>query len=755
MKAADKETLRKILAECDENFLVALSNKGLVRRAQKDIETESSDISVQEEADAFVVRGRGWTVWMPPAGPAEARDDTKASGVTRQILMATIYLSGYLSRNLSEDDSFGNADQAKTINGQEPATAEPTDKDYEKNDTANLIRGGKLVEALASLDDAMLARWTGKKIYNELVALLQSPLAMVVEGENGISLTLSEHDIEIRLLPTRAKGLKLLEETLSTAPKAMHKHWVCAAIISLKIERGYKQVESAKTDSVEAGLDKIKVLDLAKRLLEDIIRTGLSHLSEHLEERLLTLSISASVLGLARLSRMLTRLAEEVSLILEKHVSGESQRLLSLLATCYALITALRRHAQKEGKLPLALSGMARSNYRECGNLTLVGVGSYCWLSKSGFEGVTTLFWDAELARFLTYTSSRPQGNMQFSLKNAYEVETLWSSGAPKILGKSKFVLQNAHINDIGRLSSTNKSTVANLQALDKDDLDFSRRQFDEWSLLLKHARGLLVSGLVEAGPLEHVLVLKIEKWGKIYFEELHQNLNWEIWDKTGQSALLSIPWALINEEAITFYESLKPELEKISRVVVRVYASARGIVLEPLTLISTGSRNGDIILNPCFDRSLIQSKNSSLLEKLRAKFSPNKLETRIEIDHENGDGALSFEPELDMRRSGSSQMSAVLGDLDLLLLQIAESGVRHISELRTARLKTLASWLGDCGMVELSRYLEEIAGSLTPMANKEQAPEEAAKVNLAGSLLLACYVQKLIKLELWASTPI
>ncbi|MBX9938614.1 MAG: hypothetical protein K2Y32_05145 [Candidatus Obscuribacterales bacterium] len=750
MKDTDRENLREILAECDENFLVALANKGLVRRAQKDIETEFSEISVQEEADAFVVRGNGWTVWMPSAGPAKARDDTKASGVTRQILMATLYLRSYLSKK----DSFVSAEQVAIMNGQESAAAELIDKGAQETDTATLSKGEKLVEALAGLDDGMLARWAGKKIYNELVTLLQRPLTMVVEGENGISLTLSEHDIEVRLLPTRAKGLKLLDEILSTAQKAMHKRWVCAAIISLKLERGHKQAESVETDAVEAGIDKMKVLDLAKRLLEDIIRTGLSHLSEYLEERLLTLSISASVVGLPRLSRLLNRLAEEVSLILEKHVSGESQRLLSLLATCYALTTSLRRHAQKEGKLPLSLSGMARSNYREGGNLSLLGLGSYCWLSKSGFEGLTTLFWDAEQARFLTYTASRPQGNMQFSLGNAYEIEPVWSSAAPKILGKSKFVLQNAHINDRGRLSSTNKSTVADLQALTKDDFDFSGRQFDDWSLLTNYARGVLVSGLVEAGPLEQVSVLKIEKWGKLYFEELHQNLNWVIFDKDGRTASLSIPWAPINEEAISFFESLKPELENVNRVVVRIYASARGIVLEPLTLISAGSRSGDIVLNPCFDRALIQSKNSSLLAKLKAKFSPNQLETRIEIDHERDDGELSFEPELDLGKAASSQMYAALSDVDRQLLQIAESGVWNISDMRLARVKALASWLADCGVVELSRYLEEIAGGVTTVATEEQDPDEAVKVNLAGSLLLACYVQKLIKQELWASTP-
>ena len=46
-----------------------------------------------EETDAaMLVRGPGWVVTMPPEGPARATDDTKATGVTRQILTATLYL---------------------------------------------------------------------------------------------------------------------------------------------------------------------------------------------------------------------------------------------------------------------------------------------------------------------------------------------------------------------------------------------------------------------------------------------------------------------------------------------------------------------------------------------------------------------------------------------------------------------------------------------------------------------------------------
>src|ERR1019366_4145867 len=90
MTPDDQHRLRRLLDAFDETGLIALANRGLVRRAQK--ARDAGGITL-EEADAHViVRGPDWIVWMPPDGPQHARDETKASGVTRQILTATIFL---------------------------------------------------------------------------------------------------------------------------------------------------------------------------------------------------------------------------------------------------------------------------------------------------------------------------------------------------------------------------------------------------------------------------------------------------------------------------------------------------------------------------------------------------------------------------------------------------------------------------------------------------------------------------------------
>src|SRR3954469_5076839 len=90
MRDDDREKLTRILTAFDEAGLVALADVGLVRRARKDL--EAGGVTHEETDAAVIVRGADWTVTMPADGPTQATDTTKAPGITRQILAATIYL---------------------------------------------------------------------------------------------------------------------------------------------------------------------------------------------------------------------------------------------------------------------------------------------------------------------------------------------------------------------------------------------------------------------------------------------------------------------------------------------------------------------------------------------------------------------------------------------------------------------------------------------------------------------------------------
>ena len=83
--------LRRNLDAATDEALTALANKGLMRRATRDLGS-APNLSIEFTDNALIVTGDGWIVTMPPGGPSAATDDSSASGVTRYVLAAAIYL---------------------------------------------------------------------------------------------------------------------------------------------------------------------------------------------------------------------------------------------------------------------------------------------------------------------------------------------------------------------------------------------------------------------------------------------------------------------------------------------------------------------------------------------------------------------------------------------------------------------------------------------------------------------------------------
>src|SRR5437660_7969612 len=89
--------LAAVLASFDESALEALASKGLLRRAQKDLE-QGAVTQVEEPREGSLRVHIGETVvTMPAEGPAAARCTCPASSACRHVLVATLYLQRWLA----------------------------------------------------------------------------------------------------------------------------------------------------------------------------------------------------------------------------------------------------------------------------------------------------------------------------------------------------------------------------------------------------------------------------------------------------------------------------------------------------------------------------------------------------------------------------------------------------------------------------------------------------------------------------------
>lgn len=280
MDKSKRDNLIALLRSLDESALVALANKGLVRRAMKDLEKEFDQIQVEEKDDHLLVRGPDWYVTMPESGPMKASDDTRASGITRQIIAATIYLR---DRYFSDDSA-----QATDAEAESEADSE-TETDIRPVPAAVSQVQAPLARLL-EIEVKDIVKWTGKNIYREVSDLIDSGTVIEYEILEAPAFTIrfSRDDVEVKLLPSETTGKKLLEELISTAPKSFHKRWVTMALLLLKHGQGEKVslVEEAVERVVSSPRSREQIVAECKALLTGLVANGVVHPSEMLIEKL-------------------------------------------------------------------------------------------------------------------------------------------------------------------------------------------------------------------------------------------------------------------------------------------------------------------------------------------------------------------------------------------------------------------------------------------------------------------------------------
>lgn len=634
MTPADRDRLTRLLASFDEAGLVALANVGLVRRARKDL--DAGGVTHEETDAAVVVRGPGWAVTMPPDGPTKATDTTAATGITRQILAATMYLR----------DAWAAPTEA-------PAGPPP---------------GEALAEALlaVSLDD--LTKWAGKTAVKDALAALSPPPAVQVEAGAALAIRLVQHDVEARLLPGDTRPARLLDAVLTTAPKAQHTRWVLVAVLAFQLTRGkvIERPDAAATAAAPAGapVTRAQLLTSAREMFTVMVAGGLAHVSERTSQRLFTLSVSATALLLPRLARLVRAVADDVDLALARHAAADSARLFARLCAADALARALLAAGEPA---PLRLAGRPRTEYDAVPDLVLAGVGAFPWESASGFEGVTALFWDMGSKRFLTWTASRPATTPgRFSSDGAYRSEVLWRCGPAEQLCRSLVSLRGARLNPAGRLSAAKESIAEAIEPTDPARIDFGGRAFTDWAALGGYAAGTFPLGLAEEQPLDRIVVLKPAGWGERVFDESRQCLRWDVRDAAGGETALRLPWVGVNEPAVEFLEAVNPERDRLTHVVARVGFARSGMTLEPLALLGSGTHR---VLCPGFDRGRIVSRNAALLERLRKKYGRDRIPTTLGGDDEAPDADGPEAP---------GAVGARLREWEALLLGVAEAGTRR-----------------------------------------------------------------------------
>jgi hypothetical protein len=398
--------------------------------------------------------------------------------------------------------------------------------------------------------------------------------------------------------------------------------------------------------------------------LEDAVSVGLSHASDVLADRLVTLAVSAQGAQLPRVALALKTVADEVRSILRREARADEARLLVVMARVYALMDAIRAGGDNQ---TIELTGTARGQYVEVPEIELSGVGAYTWVSGSGYIGLTVLFWSAQTREFLSWSYARPEIQRADARQRFYGEGPWEGTQSPQQVAASQLKLRGARRTANGRLSGSSKTTALVLSPVDPPALDFGERLFSSWELLRRYVSGNQPLGLREPNPLGLIAVLQPRAFGERSFDPIQQTFSWEVYDYLGQPLTLSLPFRDWTKESIRMLEELSPGQEVSWKFVVRLAAEGGHLTVEPISLLRSENKEHPVF-QLAFDSLPRGTGSASARETAEAHLDEEESMTAEE------DNVGAVEPGTPTRGT----LYGVISELNRRLEAIAETGVQN-----------------------------------------------------------------------------
>jgi hypothetical protein len=333
---------------------------------------------------------------------------------------------------------------------------------------------------------------------------------------------------------------------------------------------------------------RARLREATRRLLVDIVRLGLSHLSSAVHERLETVAVWAQGASYHRLALLLRRLADHVELLLARSAQADEERLLDEAALAFGLVAALEAAAAR-GAAPVHLVGQSRSRYDTVRRMEVVGLGSVPWHTGSGYHGLTTVFWWAQEQRFASLTDARPDTLALWDPRSRHGAAGPWQGlASPSAAAGARLLLTDAQLSGSGRLSGIERTQAA-VTRLDGRELAEQLPVVTAFDSLGERAAERTAL-LATPDPLRDWVVLAPADFEPAAFDPASQRLLWPVRDAAGSRVLLTVRWTALTAPTVELVERLATAgLPAGTLVVCRLLPAPQGLAAEPLSLVHPG----------------------------------------------------------------------------------------------------------------------------------------------------------------------
>ena len=631
-KGDDMSIWRDRLADIDDDYLIGLSNKGIVKRAYKDKGEVAAEVLSTEEDASVKVGEETVTVRYPLA---ESKCTCPSRSMCRHVVQAILVLKENCLAEEANGNGRGQQEQETARTVPETGSSEEADVTEETSISGNVTEQGTSSAATDGSagrkapdsenlpergQDAAAVQKT--PVWKEIIACPFEKLKKVMgvrqfqtfvnQVAAGVRPGIQASSVVTVQLPRQDHTVKLLSP-LEYSTCSCHKKELCvhkaSAILWCQLEAGVLTKETLLGEIVETQeYDMEHVKDAAgqmKAFLEELFATGLSRTSPDVLDYLERLAIISHNEGLAKFEGYFRALSDSYDRYFARKAAFKTEDLMEQIARLYKRVEMLLQATDTAAVARLA--GEFRADYIPVGNLDLIGIAMEHFESQTGYEGETIYFLEENTKKWYTYTNARPV--FYDSRKKRGYVE---KGQAPWGLNltfenmlKVRIRLTGAKCDERNRLSSSQetKGEVTGEQGLQYSDIkDWYYRNFDNLFLgqigrqqkawLAEQGDAGNAGGQENAGDGQdgaagkgvELVFVQPDSCAKAEFSQTGQQLTLPLYDKAGREVLVEVVYSKQESGTIRYLERISER--KLPCFIGKVYLKDGRVRMYPVDLV-------------------------------------------------------------------------------------------------------------------------------------------------------------------------
>lgn len=528
-----------------EDFLVTLANKGLYKRALKDMEAIAS-IKVTA-ADNGIQVDLGEATVVLQANVSQSTCSCPSKTVCKHILMGILATAALAS----------------------PESPEAPVEEW---------------KALKEADIPALRKQAGKKLFEDSLRLIQDGWSADFTEGDMLAATINTENITVYFPPDDSINHAICK--CGNAGLCKHK---LIAILSYLSKNGLLSGSEEGASSLSLITDDTKtLLEAADKFIVGILSKGIISCGENESEAAIQYSIRLETSGIGNLARMFRSLSSDLENMIAKHVGFNQLTTFATLSRLHNTMQLILRNAQDSDMLSKLIEG-TRSDYYTTPVGTFTGLGASPWQTRSGYFGMTAYLFYHEKQCICTYTVSMADYYAQTeelatldNLTRQYNRNGHWSNNSSLAsLSQSSFVLRNFKMNRQLRLSSSNQTQCELTKKITNEEVEKLR----EYPTLFDTSpdTDTKYEYFSKRQP-EQIALVPFNRLVNVNFNHTEQQLHFEMAEENGLSAEGFIEFNSFTQEAIKHLErmGIRPD-DKLRYMVCLKRAGG----LTPVSMIS------------------------------------------------------------------------------------------------------------------------------------------------------------------------